>query len=130
MTTINRSTHIRLTSHPGAQAPVRFPIRWGDPDPRRRGPVVGTVSNPADRNTIGTHGGSYSLYRALAVSSGALNPIQRPDYRNTSPAVSIGPHPQWADPAKIVADQKLFDNEGRAGIRLQAALCALDLLMP
>ena len=31
-----------------------------------------------------------------------------------------------ADPAKIVADQKLFDNEGRAGIRLQAALCALD----
>jgi nicotinamide-nucleotide amidase len=35
-----------------------------------------------------------------------------------------------ADPAKIVADQKLFDNEGRAGIRLQAALCALDLLMP
>lgn len=103
MTTINRSTHIRLTSHPGAQAPVRFPIRWGDPDPRRRGPVVGTVSNPADRNTIGTHGGSYSLYRALAVSSGALNPIQRPDYRNTSPAVTIGPHPQWADPAKIVS---------------------------
>src|SRR6476659_3239524 len=35
-----------------------------------------------------------------------------------------------ADPAKIVADQKLFDNEGRAGIRLQAALCALDLLVP
>jgi nicotinamide-nucleotide amidase len=35
-----------------------------------------------------------------------------------------------ADPAKIVADQKLFANEGRAGVRLQAALCALDLLMP
>ena len=35
-----------------------------------------------------------------------------------------------ADPAKIVADQKLFDDEGRAGVRLQAALCALDLLMP
>jgi nicotinamide-nucleotide amidase len=31
----------------------------------------------------------------------------------------------------IVADQKLFDSsEGRAGIRRQAALCALDLLMP
>ena len=28
-------------------------------------------------------------------------------------------------------DQKLFDaSEGRSGIRLQAALCALDLLMP
>jgi nicotinamide-nucleotide amidase len=35
-----------------------------------------------------------------------------------------------ADPAKIVADQKLFENEGRSGVRLQAALCALDLLMP
>jgi nicotinamide-nucleotide amidase len=35
-----------------------------------------------------------------------------------------------ADPAKIVADQKLFKDEGRAGVRLQAALCALDLLIP
>ena len=31
----------------------------------------------------------------------------------------------------IVADQKLFDaSGGRSGVRLQAALCALDLLMP
>ena len=35
-----------------------------------------------------------------------------------------------ADPAKIVADQKLFENEDRSGVRLQAALCALELLMP
>ena len=35
-----------------------------------------------------------------------------------------------ADPARIAADQKLFANENRAGVRLQAALCALDLLMP
>jgi nicotinamide-nucleotide amidase len=35
-----------------------------------------------------------------------------------------------ADPAKIVADQKFFDEKTRAGVRLQAALCALDLLMP
>ena len=35
-----------------------------------------------------------------------------------------------ADPAKIVADQKVFKDEGRAGVRLQAALCALDLLVP
>lgn len=35
-----------------------------------------------------------------------------------------------ADPTRIVADQKLFEGEGRAGVRLQAALCALDLLMP
>ena len=35
-----------------------------------------------------------------------------------------------ADPARIFADQKLFENENRAGVRLRAALCALDLLMP
>jgi nicotinamide-nucleotide amidase len=33
--------------------------------------------------------------------------------------------------SEIVADQKLFDaSGGRSGVRLQAALCALDLLMP
>ena len=35
-----------------------------------------------------------------------------------------------ADPAKIVADQKYFEEKTRSGVRLQAALCALDLLMP
>ena len=110
----NRSTHIRLTSHPGAQAPVRFPIRWGASDPQKRGPVIGSVANPADRNAIGTHGGSYSLYRALAVSSGALNPIQRPDLRNTSPVVEIGPHPQWSEAGRIVSLDP-FGATSRAG---------------
>jgi nicotinamide-nucleotide amidase len=35
-----------------------------------------------------------------------------------------------ADPSQIVADQKLFEEKNRAGVRLQAALCALELLMP
>jgi nicotinamide-nucleotide amidase len=35
-----------------------------------------------------------------------------------------------ADPEAVVADQKFFDGEDRAGVRLQAALCALELLMP
>lgn len=35
-----------------------------------------------------------------------------------------------ADPAKIVADQHFFDEKTRSGVRLQAALCALDLLIP
>ena len=34
------------------------------------------------------------------------------------------------DPSQIVADQKFFDQPNRAGVRLQAALCALELLMP
>ncbi|GAA4776481.1 hypothetical protein GCM10023219_25210 [Stakelama sediminis] len=35
-----------------------------------------------------------------------------------------------ADPQQVVADAHNFDDEGRGSIRLQAALCALDLLMP
>ena len=34
------------------------------------------------------------------------------------------------DPEDAVTDQKDFGNLGRAGIRLQAALCALELLLP
>ena len=102
MTTSNRSTHIRLTSHPEPGA-ARWPIRWGAADPRERGPIIGTVTNPADRNVIGANGGAYSLYRALAIAGRALNPMTRPDLTNTHPVVEIGPHPQWADPEKIVS---------------------------
>lgn len=35
-----------------------------------------------------------------------------------------------ADPNEIVADTQEFGDLGRPGVRLQAALCALELLMP
>jgi len=35
-----------------------------------------------------------------------------------------------ADPQHVVADRKQFGEIGRGGIRLQAALCALELLLP
>lgn len=35
-----------------------------------------------------------------------------------------------ADPGHVVADRKNFGDLGRGGVRLQAALCALELLMP
>jgi nicotinamide-nucleotide amidase len=35
-----------------------------------------------------------------------------------------------ADPSQIVADQKIFEESDRAGVRLQAALTALELLIP
>jgi GTP cyclohydrolase II len=100
---LNRTGHIRLTSHPGAGAPSRFPIEWGAADARSRGPVVAGSTAGSDRNAIGAHGGSYALYRALAISAGALNPLVRPDLTDTTPVVQIGPHPQWSDPAKIVS---------------------------
>ena len=103
MSRSNRTDHIRLTSHPEPGGKAAFPIRGGAANARSRGPIVGTVSRSQDRNVIGSHGGSYAVYRALAVSAGALDPIRRPDLTNTFPAANIGPFPQWNDPAKIVA---------------------------
>jgi GTP cyclohydrolase II len=99
----NRTEHIRLTSHPEPGAKLPFPIDWGAATARERGPIIGTVSQPQDRNVIGSHGGSYAVYRALAVSSGALDPIRRPDLTNTYPAATIGPFRQWTEPQRIVS---------------------------
>jgi GTP cyclohydrolase II len=103
MTRPNRTDHIRLTSHPNPGAKHHLPIQWGAEAARLRGPIVGTVSRPNDRNVIGSHGGSYAVYRALAVSAGALDPIRRPDLTNTHPAVRIGPFSQWKDARRIVS---------------------------
>jgi len=97
----NRIGHIRLTSHPGAGGALRFPIRWGAPTARERGPVIGAAT--PDRNAIGAYGGATSVYRALAVSAGALNPGVRPDLTDTSPVVALGPFSQWSDARKIVS---------------------------
>jgi len=95
--------HIRLTSHPGRGPRTSPEIRWGDADPQQRGPIVGTTLNRAQRNVIGTHSGSYSVYRALAVAAGALDPTHRADLTNTSPTDLIGPYPQWSEPGRIVS---------------------------
>jgi GTP cyclohydrolase II len=65
--------------------------------------VIGTVTAGSDRNAVGAHGGAYAVYRALAVSAGALNPIARPDLTNTAPVVDVGPYPQWSEPGRIVS---------------------------
>ncbi len=93
--------HIRLTSHSsGSGAPA---IHWGAATPAQRGPVVGTTTKRAHRNVIGTHSGSYSVYRALAIASGALSPAHRADLTNTAPTDAIGPYPQWNEPEAIVS---------------------------
>ena len=88
--------------------------------------------------------GAVSVATAWAMAQGAL------DASNADVAVAITgiAGPDGGTPAKpvgtvvfaraermpgpddVTADQKLFENENRAGVRLQAALCALDLLMP
>lgn len=95
--------HIRLTSHSSGGKPHAFPINWGAPTARERGPVIGSIAARPDRNVIGAHGGAYSIYRALAVSSGTLKAGVKPDLTDTNPVVDIGPHPQWAGRDKIVS---------------------------
>lgn len=94
--------HIILTSHHRGSTEV-VPIEWGAADPQQRGPVIGSLRSLKHRNVIGTHAGSYGVYRALAVASGVLDPTHRADLTNTSPVVSLGPHPSWSDPDKIVS---------------------------
>ncbi|MEZ5664828.1 MAG: hypothetical protein R3E94_15045, partial [Burkholderiaceae bacterium] len=72
--------HIRLTSHSGGFGAL--PIAWGAGTARERGPVVGTTTNRSHRNVIGTHSGSYSVYRALAVAAGALRREHKADLTN------------------------------------------------
>ncbi|AMO25138.1 GTP cyclohydrolase II [Ramlibacter solisilvae] len=93
--------HIRLTSHSGGHGAL--PIHWAAPTPQERGPVVGTTTQRAHRNVIGTHSGSYSVYRALAVAAGALSRSHKADLTNTAPTDAIGPYPQWSEPGRIVS---------------------------
>ncbi len=95
--------HIRLTSHPGQGTDAAPALRWGAADPQERGPVVGSTSSRSQRNVIGTHSGSYGVYRALAVAAGNLERGHRADLTNTAPTDPVGPYPQWGDAKKIVS---------------------------
>jgi GTP cyclohydrolase II len=98
------SAHIVLTSHSrGRGEQAAHPINWGAATPELRGPIIASLTSPQHRNAIGTHSGSYAIYRALAVAAGNLDRGHRPDFTDTAPAEAIGPHPQWADPKKIVS---------------------------
>src|SRR5678816_1555754 len=97
----HKAKHIKLTSHPGGSKPI--PIVWGAADARTRGPIIATLTNPDHRNVIGTHSGSYAVYRALAIAAKALDPKHVPDLTNTAPTDQLGPYPSWHDPERIVS---------------------------
>ncbi|MBP7844238.1 MAG: GTP cyclohydrolase II [Proteobacteria bacterium] len=98
-----RKKHIVLTSHPHKIYRDSPEIKWGHPDPLQRGPIIGAHALANHQNAIGGHGGSYTVYRALATAAGQLPPEHKPDLHNTNPVVEIGPHPSWGDPKKIVS---------------------------
>ncbi|MCJ1472849.1 hypothetical protein MMC13_001498 [Lambiella insularis] len=99
------TSRIILTTYPGQAGIDPLIMNWGHVDPMQRGPVVVSrnQSTLRRRNAIGAHGGSYSIYHALAVASKNLDINHRPDFTNTEPAANIGPFPQWADAHKIVS---------------------------
>lgn len=61
------------------------------------------MSSIKQRNAIGAHSGSYSIYRALAIALGTLSPTHKPSYALTEPPVPIPPVAAWFDPKKIVS---------------------------
>lgn len=99
------ASRIILTTYPKQIGINPLPMDWGNPDPLLRGPVAvsRSTSTIRRRNAIGAHGGSYSIYYALALASKELKQNHKPDFTNTEPAVNIGPFPQWGDRKKIVA---------------------------
>ncbi len=96
------SGHIVLTSHPPKDGKIPK-IGWGAKTLKERGPLIASMADHAASNVIGAYSGAYSVYRAVAVAVGALDPLHVPDLTNTSPPENIGPHPQWNDPDKIVS---------------------------
>lgn len=98
-----RANHVILASHSNLKYKDTLEINWGAKDPLQRGPVVASIANAKARNAIGTHGGSYTVYRALSIASGKFSPSHKPDLENTHSPVQIGPYEQWFDPTKMVA---------------------------
>jgi GTP cyclohydrolase II len=103
MSATSRSPHIVLTSHPGTRHTQSTPINWGASTPEKRGPIIGSTSELEHRNAIGSHSGSYTVYRALAAAAGKLERDHRPDLTNTQPVHKFGPYPSWKDPKKMVS---------------------------
>jgi GTP cyclohydrolase II len=90
---------INLTTHNEGSTPI--PVNWGEDDPMVRGPIIATTRHVMQRNAIGAHSGSYSIYRGLAVAQNKLDSTSLPNLSLTHPAVTIGPFPSWSDPTKI-----------------------------
>ena len=109
-----------------------------------------TYSNEAKRTMLGVAGDVLETFGAVSIATAwgmARGAIERSDADVAVAVTGIaGPGGgtakkpvgtvvfaralKGADPESITADARHFEDRGRADIRLQAALCALDLLMP
>eukprot|EP00002_Diphylleia_rotans_P009228 TRINITY_DN1927_c0_g2_i2.p1 TRINITY_DN1927_c0_g2~~TRINITY_DN1927_c0_g2_i2.p1 ORF type:complete len:297 (+),score=52.11 TRINITY_DN1927_c0_g2_i2:79-969(+) len=94
--------HIVLTTHPRQFGVHPVPLEWGL-GYEERGPIIATQLNPGIRNVIGSHSGSYAVYRALAIAAGSLDSRRKPDLHNTHPVWDFPPQPSWFGKDKIVS---------------------------
>jgi len=101
MEEIKRTSHVVLTSHSDQLYKNTPKIYWGEENPEKRGPVIATISDKQDRNAIGSHSGSYTVYRALSIASGAFPKAHKPDLYNTEGTFRFKPNPSWFDLTKI-----------------------------
>ncbi|KAJ5675016.1 uncharacterized protein N7477_004950 [Penicillium maclennaniae] len=104
-TAYSSGERIILTTYPGQSVVDPIPLDWGNADPEERGPVLVSRESKtlARRNAIGAHGGSYSIYNALAVAAGDLPPNFKPSFENTQPIFNFPAQPAWGDKTKIVS---------------------------
>ena len=86
-----RPSHIVLTSHSSQVYRDVPPVKWGAKNPSERGPIIATIADKDNRNAIGTHGGSYTVYRALSIASGAFPKNHMADLKNTEATTTIRP---------------------------------------
>ena len=129
MKSYTRPAHVILTSHANQVFKESTPIKWGAKDPQERGPVIATISSKANRNAIGSHSGSYTVYRALSIASGSFPQDHIPDLTNTSPTVNISTKGSWFDGDKIISldpwgasINEVYRNELEQGYNIQPSI--------
>ncbi|ORX48211.1 hypothetical protein DM01DRAFT_1338680 [Hesseltinella vesiculosa] len=124
---------IILTTYPNQLGVRPVPLTWGAPGHKERGPVIASRHSQSikKRNAIGAYGGSYCIYRALALATGDLLNNHRPNFAMTEPAFDINPNSQWFDPTKIVSldpwghlAPKLFSKEYDDGLDIRPTIAA------
>lgn len=98
----NNPSHIVLTSHPPKDGKVPK-VSWGAKTADERGPLIASMADRASSNVIGAYAGAYSVYRAVSVATGTLDPLHVPDLHNTAPVLDLGPYDQWFEEDKIVS---------------------------
>lgn len=124
-----KANHVILTSHINQVFKESLPVNWGEKDPKKRGPVIATITETENRNAIGTHSGSYTVYRALSIAQGKYPKNHRPDLHNTEATTEIGPFDSWYESEKIVSldpwgghVQKVFKDELASGLNINPTI--------